>query len=90
MDQPLLTSPVADRLSAASVGNFVCMGVNADCQSQTRMKSLGICEGRTLELVSNGDPMIVRVSGSRIGLSRALASFVSISHQSPPLARKAK
>ncbi|MGB7345177.1 MAG: FeoA family protein [Pirellulaceae bacterium] len=90
LDSPAPIAPVVDRLSSAQVGNFVCVGVDADGQSQTRMKSLGICEGRTLELISVGDPMIVRVSGSRVGLSRALASYVSVSHPSPQLARKAK
>jgi Fe2+ transport system protein FeoA len=85
MDQPRPTS-----LSVASVGNFVCTDVEAMGQSQTRMKSLGICAGRTLELVSAGDPMIVRVGNSRIGLSRALAASVSVCKPSTTLPRKAK
>ncbi|TWU02355.1 FeoA family protein [Stieleria varia] len=67
------------KLSEASVGELLCCGITANEACHIRMKSLGICEGRRLELLSNGDPMIVRVAGSRIGLSRSLAASVSVS-----------
>ena len=41
-----------------------------------RLKTLGICVGRRLEVVKTGDPLIVRVFGSRLGLSASLASGV--------------
>lgn len=41
-----------------------------------RLKTLGICVGRRIEVVKPGDPMIVRVFGSRLGLSASLASGV--------------
>jgi ferrous iron transport protein A len=41
-----------------------------------RLKTLGICVGRRIEVIKTGDPMIVRVFGSRLGLSTALASRV--------------
>ena len=41
-----------------------------------RLKTLGICVGRRLEVVQAGDPLIVRVFGSRLGLSASLASRV--------------
>jgi Fe2+ transport system protein FeoA len=34
---------------------------------------MGLCAGRGVEVVKRGDPMIVRVLGTRIGLSAALA-----------------
>ncbi|NND98202.1 MAG: ferrous iron transport protein A [Pirellulaceae bacterium] len=77
-----------ERLSTAELGDFVCIDVDSNNPSHTRMKSLGICPGRELELVANGDPMIVRVFGSQIGLSRRLAEAVSVSKSS--VARKAK
>lgn len=46
---------------------------NAEIQ---RLKTLGICVGRRLEVVRTGDPLIVRVFGSRLGLSASLASRV--------------
>jgi len=44
----------------------------------TRLKRLGICEGRQLQLVQSGDPLIVRVVGCRVGVSRSLAEQVLV------------
>jgi Fe2+ transport system protein FeoA len=41
-----------------------------------RLKMLGICVGRQIEVIKSGDPMIVRVFGSRLGLSASLAAQV--------------
>ncbi|MEX2607125.1 MAG: FeoA family protein [Kiritimatiellia bacterium] len=43
-----------------------------------RLKSMGICLGRTLEVVKAGDPLIVRVYGTRIGLSIRLADHIQV------------
>ena len=43
-----------------------------------RLKALGICVGRRIEVFKSGDPLIIRVFGSRIGLSVALAAHVWI------------
>jgi Fe2+ transport system protein FeoA len=39
---------------------------------------MGLCAGRTVEVVQRGDPMIVRVLGTRIGLAAALAAAVRV------------
>jgi Fe2+ transport system protein FeoA len=41
-----------------------------------RLKSLGLCVGRQIEVVKTGDPLIVKIFGSRIGLSASLAECV--------------
>ena len=41
-----------------------------------RLKTLGICVGRRLEVVRTGDPLIVKIFGSRLGVSASLASQV--------------
>ena len=43
-----------------------------------RLKSMGVCVGRRLMLVRSGDPMIVKVLGSRIGISARLARRVMV------------
>ena len=43
-----------------------------------RLKSMGVCVGRRLMLVRSGDPMIVKVLGSRIGISARLARSVMV------------
>ena len=39
---------------------------------------MGVCVGRRLMLVRPGDPMIVKVLGSRIGISARLADQVMV------------
>ncbi len=43
-----------------------------------RLKALGLCVGRKLQVVKTGDPLIVRVLGSRLGLSARLAERVFV------------
>lgn len=43
-----------------------------------RLQAMGVCEGRRLEVVKSGDPLILRVFGSRIGLSARLAAHVQV------------
>ncbi|MDA1044635.1 MAG: FeoA family protein [Verrucomicrobia bacterium] len=47
-------------------------------EEKRRMMSMGICPGRTVELVLRGDPLIVRVFGTRIGLSARLADRITV------------
>ena len=68
-------------LSLARPGNFLCTEIDDSLLSPARMNSLGICVGRPLELVSTGDPMIVRVSGTAVGLSKQLAATVLVTEQ---------
>ncbi|MGA2853925.1 MAG: FeoA family protein [Verrucomicrobiota bacterium] len=48
-----------------------------DAETQ-RLKMLGVCVGRRVEMVKGGDPLILRVFGSRLGLSASLAARVRV------------
>lgn len=53
--------------------------VNEPDQEQSdRLKALGLCVGRRIELLKEGNPMILRVLGSRIGLARRLAQRITV------------
>ena len=52
--------------------------IEAEDDSMDQLKSLGICIGRQVELVKRGDPLIVRVFGSRLGISSRLANRVLV------------
>ena len=78
---PTAAGPAA--LASAAPGHFVCTGIDDSAMSPARMKSLGVCVGRPLELVSSGDPMIIRVCGSTVGISRQLAAAVSVVPETP-------
>lgn len=45
-----------------------------------RLRAMGICDGRRIELLRSGDPLIVRAAGTRIGISRRLAERVQVLH----------
>jgi Fe2+ transport system protein FeoA len=52
--------------------------VAAASDEQSRLMGLGICSGRRLQLLKGGDPMILQVYGTRIGLSARLAQLVRV------------
>ena len=67
--------------------------VDGDDDQADRLKSLGLCVGRKLQVVKLGDPLILRVLGSRLGLSRRLADRVYAQPcmlSDPPAAEAAK
>ena len=41
-----------------------------------RLQSLGLCVGRQIEIIKSGDPLIVRVFSSRLGLAASLAACI--------------
>jgi Fe2+ transport system protein FeoA len=50
--------------------------IETDGDDVQRLKTLGICVGRRLEVVRTGDPLILKIFGSRLGVSASLASQV--------------
>jgi Fe2+ transport system protein FeoA len=50
--------------------------IETDGEEVQRLKSLGLCVGRQIEVVKSGDPLIIKIFGSRIGLSASLAGRV--------------
>jgi Fe2+ transport system protein FeoA len=47
-------------------------------KSSSRLQSMGICLGRKVEVVKSGDPLILKVYGTRIGLSARMAAQIQI------------
>ncbi|MBU6411695.1 MAG: ferrous iron transport protein A [Verrucomicrobia bacterium] len=56
----------------------IVRSVESDDEEALRLKALGVCAGRRVELVRRGDPVILKVFGTRLGLSAALASRVKV------------
>lgn len=73
---PVISSSL-DRLKPGRCGTV--REVQAGEEEIDRLKAMGICQGRKVMLVRAGDPLILRVLGSRIGLSARLANQVSVS-----------
>ena len=56
----------------------VVRSVMTDDEDTQRLKTLGVCVGRRLELVRAGNPLILKIFGSRLGLSAELAARVTV------------
>lgn len=52
--------------------------VEGDSSDSQRLKALGFCEGREVQILRTGRSWIVRVLGSRVGLSSQLAAIVQL------------
>lgn len=71
------TSPPAaplPRMAPRSIARIAAIAADGD--DAVRLKALGLCVGRQVQLIQNGDPLIVRVLGARVGLSARLAEVV--------------
>jgi len=76
---PSATEGAGESLEALSVAMTArIVGVSAPGEERTRLEAMGLCAGRLVEVVKAGDPMIIRVLGTRIGLAAALAARVRI------------
>ena len=64
----------ANRLSVGECG-LVCE-IEAGHEDIERLKTMGVCLGRRLHVVKTGDPMIVSVMGTRLGIAGRLARHV--------------
>ena len=56
----------------------VVRSVETGVDDTTRLKTLGVCVGRRVELVRVGNPLILKIFGSRLGLSAELAARVRV------------
>lgn len=52
--------------------------VSLEPEHTARMAGLGISPGRQVRIVRAGEPLVVQVYGSRIGLARALARHILV------------
>lgn len=59
--------------SRAQVSRIV--GESADIM---RLKALGVCQGRWIEVLRKGDAWVLRVLGSRVGVSSRLIDSVRL------------
>lgn len=65
-----------DRLQPRLCG--IIQEIAADDEDTERLKAMGVCIGRRVEVIQRGDPLILRVLGSRLGISSRLAARVKV------------
>jgi Fe2+ transport system protein FeoA len=56
----------------------VVRSITTDDEDTRRLKTLGVCVGRRVEVARTGNPLILKIFGSRLGLSAELAARVSV------------
>jgi Fe2+ transport system protein FeoA len=56
----------------------VVRSISTDDEDTQRLKTLGVCVGRRVELVRAGNPLILKIFGSRLGISAELAARVTV------------
>jgi len=66
------------KLSDLHVGDCAIIHDVTEAEDLNRLKAMGVCIDRRIELVQKGDPLIFKVFGSRIGLSARLAEHVEV------------
>ncbi|MGE3179850.1 MAG: FeoA family protein [Vicinamibacterales bacterium] len=70
---PAASTTPAVPLTSMPVGAVVTLSEVRDPESRPVLRSLGLTDSCTLRLCKVGDPCIVQVRSTRIGLSRAVA-----------------
>jgi Fe2+ transport system protein FeoA len=56
----------------------VVRSIATDDEDTQRLKTLGVCVGRRVELVRTGNPLILKIFGSRLGIAAELAARVNV------------
>ena len=65
-------------LATATSGLYRCERIHAEGVEALRLNRMGLCEGLVVDVLGTGDPMIVAVGHSRLGLSRFLAQKIEV------------
>lgn len=55
----------------------VC-SIASDANGMARLMAMGVCIGRQIEVVRQGNPLIVRLLGARVGISGRLAEGIIV------------
>lgn len=66
----------ANELASGECG-LICR-IDGDHEDIERLKVMGLCLGRRLHIVKSGDPMIVSVMGTRLGIAERLSGHVFV------------
>lgn len=67
------------RLGELRVGECgIVIDLDLGDNDDKRLRTLGICPGRRVWLVRPGDPMVLKVMGTRLGLAAELARRVTV------------
>jgi Fe2+ transport system protein FeoA len=73
-------------LCCATRGESVCVRALLGCAAESaRLREMGLCEGARLQVLRKGNPLVVRVADSRLGLAHAVAERVLVAPVAEPV-----
>ena len=52
--------------------------IDREDEDTDRLKTLGVCVGRQIEVARKGDPVILKIFGSRLGVARHLLERIHV------------
>lgn len=77
--EPARHAPETRRLSHVDSGTRVTvLRIDDIDDALARLMAMGLCVGRRLEVVRQGNPLIVRLLGARVGISGRLAQRIVV------------
>ncbi len=77
----IMTRPTQQHLNDLPSGTHaVVERIDANDDAMQRLMAMGLCVGREIEVVRQGNPLILRILGARIGVSSRLARHVVVTH----------
>ncbi|HUK82692.1 MAG TPA: FeoA family protein [Verrucomicrobiae bacterium] len=78
-EAPMMPVPTHLYLNEIPSGaHAVVHRIEAADEAMHRLMAMGLCVGRELEVVRQGNPLILRILGARIGVSSRLARHVVV------------
>ena len=81
---PPASTPSAVPLTTVPVGAVATLHEVRDAESRTVLRSLGLTDSCVMRLCKVGDPCIVQVRATRIGLSNAVARCLYVVPEADP------
>ena len=56
----------------------IVSGIEGQDIAISRLKAMGLCKGREVEVIRHGNPLIVRLLGARVGISGRIAQRILV------------
>ncbi len=79
IETPVMSRTIHQHLNELPSGaRAVVHRIEATDEAMQRLMAMGLCVGRELEVVRQGNPLILRILGARIGVSGRLARHVVV------------
>ena len=74
-----MTRPTQQHLNDLPSGTHaVVERIDANDDAMQRLMAMGLCVGREIEVVRQGNPLIMRMLGARIGVSGRVARHIVV------------